>query len=129
MKRPYDTIEAPVRIETRLAEPADVLWVAVKSHQLVATLRAVPPGVGITTIVLLRTCQLTLLAFQSRTRRAGDDLGLGAFVFGTALLSDWSTLAIQMLYVVIYAALLALREYNDYSLDALIADRGSAPTV
>jgi hypothetical protein len=53
LKRPYDTIEAPVRIETRLAEPVDVLWVAVKSHQLVAALRAVPPGAVITTIVPL----------------------------------------------------------------------------
>jgi len=53
LKRPYDTIEAPVRIETRLAEPVDVLWVAVKSHQLVAALRAVPPGSVITTIVPL----------------------------------------------------------------------------
>jgi 2-dehydropantoate 2-reductase len=53
LKRPYDTIEAPVRIETRLAEPVDVLWVAVKSHQLVAALRTVPPGAGITTIVPL----------------------------------------------------------------------------
>ncbi len=53
LKRPYDSIEAPVRIETRLAEPVDVLWVAVKSHQLVAALRAVPPGAVITTIVPL----------------------------------------------------------------------------
>ena len=53
LKRPYDTIEAPVRIEIRLAEPVDVLWVAVKSHQLVAALRAVLPGAFITTIVPL----------------------------------------------------------------------------
>jgi 2-dehydropantoate 2-reductase len=53
LKRPYDTIEAPVRIETRLAEPVDVLWVAVKSHQLVAALRTVPSSAGITTIVPL----------------------------------------------------------------------------
>src|SRR5258705_5643714 len=53
LKRPYDSIEAPVRIETRLAEPVDVLWVAVKSHQLVAALHAIPPGEVITTIVPL----------------------------------------------------------------------------
>jgi len=53
LKRPYDTIEAPVRIETRLTEPVDVLWVAVKSHQLVAALHAIPPGEVITTIVPL----------------------------------------------------------------------------
>ena len=54
---------------------------------------------------------------------------MAALFFGTAPLSDWNTLGIQMLYVVIYAALLALREHNEYSLDALIAARGSAPTV
>lgn len=54
---------------------------------------------------------------------------MAALVFGTALLSDWNTLGIQMLYVVIYAALLALQEYNEYSLDGLIAARGNAPTV
>ncbi len=53
LKRPYDTIEASVRIETRLAEPVDVLWLAVKAHQLVAALRAVPPDVVTTTIVPL----------------------------------------------------------------------------
>lgn len=44
LKRPYDTIGAPVRIETRLAEPVDVLWLAVKAHQLVAALRAAADG-------------------------------------------------------------------------------------
>jgi thiosulfate dehydrogenase (quinone) large subunit len=34
--------------------------------------------------------------------------------FGTALRSDWDTLAIQMLYALIYAALIAGREYNSY---------------
>jgi thiosulfate dehydrogenase (quinone) large subunit len=43
-----------------------------------------------------------------------------ALVFGTALRSDWNTLAIQMLFAVIYAALIAAREYNAYSVDALI---------
>jgi ketopantoate reductase len=53
LKRPYDTIAAPVRIETRLAEPVDVLWLAVKARPLVAALRAVPPDVVTTTIVPL----------------------------------------------------------------------------
>lgn len=43
-----------------------------------------------------------------------------ALVFGTSLRSDWNTLAIQMLYALIYAALLAGREYNSYSVDALL---------
>ena len=54
---------------------------------------------------------------------------MAALVFGTALLSDWNSLGIQMLYVVIYAALMALREYNDYSIDGLITASGGAPTV
>ncbi len=70
-----------------------------------------------------------LLGLWTRSALLLGALIMAALVFGTALLSDWNTLAIQMLYAVIYAALLALREYNDYSLDALIADRGSAPTI
>src|SRR5258708_26093578 len=63
LERPYDTIEAPVRIETELVEPVDVLWVAVKAYQLVAALRAIPPGVVIETIVPLlnRIEHVTLL--------------------------------------------------------------------
>jgi thiosulfate dehydrogenase [quinone] large subunit len=43
-----------------------------------------------------------------------------SLVFGTALRSDWNTLAIQMLYALIYATLMAAREYNSYSVDTLI---------
>jgi thiosulfate dehydrogenase (quinone) large subunit len=45
---------------------------------------------------------------------------MAALVFGTALRSDWNIVAIQLLYAVIYAVLLAAREYNAYSLDALM---------
>lgn len=45
---------------------------------------------------------------------------MAALVFGTALRSDWSTVAIQMLYAFIYAALMATREYDAYSLDGLL---------
>jgi len=72
---------------------------------------------------------LVLVGLWTRNALLLGALSMAALVFGTALLGDWNTLAIQMLYVVIYAALLAFREYNDYSLDALLADRGSAPTV
>jgi thiosulfate dehydrogenase (quinone) large subunit len=47
-------------------------------------------------------------------------LSMIALVFGTALLADWNTQAIQMLYALIYAALIATREYNSYSVDARI---------
>jgi thiosulfate dehydrogenase [quinone] large subunit len=53
-------------------------------------------------------------------------LTMAALVFGTALRSDWNTLAIQMLYALIYAALIATREYNQYSLDARIAAQQSS---
>ena len=47
-------------------------------------------------------------------------LTMAALVFGTALRSDWDTLAIQLLYALIYATLMATRQYNAYSLDARI---------
>jgi thiosulfate dehydrogenase (quinone) large subunit len=72
---------------------------------------------------------LLLLGLWTRGALLLGELIMASLVFGTALLSDWNTLAIQLLYVVIYAALLAFREYNGYSLDALMTARGSAPGV
>jgi thiosulfate dehydrogenase (quinone) large subunit len=45
---------------------------------------------------------------------------MASLIFGTALRSDWNILAIQLLYVLIYAALIAAREYNQYSLDGFL---------
>jgi thiosulfate dehydrogenase (quinone) large subunit len=59
-----------------------------------------------------------LLGLWTRWALLLGALTMAALVFGTALRSDWDTLAIQMLYVLIYAVLMATREYNAYSLDA-----------
>jgi 2-dehydropantoate 2-reductase len=53
LQRPQGAIEAQVEIAARLTEPVDVLWVAVKAHQLVAALHAVPPDAAIGAIVPL----------------------------------------------------------------------------
>jgi 2-dehydropantoate 2-reductase len=54
LEGPSGNIEAPVRSDTQLREPVDVLWIAVKAHQLVAGLRAVPLNdSGIATVVPL----------------------------------------------------------------------------
>jgi thiosulfate dehydrogenase (quinone) large subunit len=63
---------------------------------------------------------LILLGLWTRWSLLLGALTMAALVFGTALRSDWNTIAIQMLYASIYAALIATREYNAYSLDVLI---------
>jgi thiosulfate dehydrogenase (quinone) large subunit len=69
---------------------------------------------------------LVLLGLCTRWALLLGALTMAALVFGTALRSDWNTLAIQMLYALIYAALIATREYNAYSLDARIAPQQSS---
>jgi thiosulfate dehydrogenase (quinone) large subunit len=64
---------------------------------------------------------LVLLGLWTRLAVLLGALTMAARVCGTALRSDWDTLAIEMLYALIYAALIATREYNAYSLDARIA--------
>jgi thiosulfate dehydrogenase [quinone] large subunit len=63
---------------------------------------------------------LVLLGLWTRFALILGSLVMAALVFGTALRSDWETLAIQLLYVLIYAALIGMREYNTYSLDVCI---------
>jgi 2-dehydropantoate 2-reductase len=54
LEGPPGNIEAPVRIDTELREPVDVLWITAKAYQLVEALRAVPRnGPEIVTIVPL----------------------------------------------------------------------------
>jgi 2-dehydropantoate 2-reductase len=53
LKRPSETIETTVRIETKLSDDVDVLWIAVKAYQLNEALRAVPTESKIRTIVPL----------------------------------------------------------------------------
>jgi thiosulfate dehydrogenase [quinone] large subunit len=63
---------------------------------------------------------LLLLGLWTRWALLVGALSMASLVFGTALRSDWNTLAIQMLYASIYAALIAAPEYNFYSVDAVI---------
>jgi thiosulfate dehydrogenase [quinone] large subunit len=63
---------------------------------------------------------LILLGLWTRWSLLLGALTMAALVFGTALRSDWDTLAIQLLYAFIYSALIAAREHNTYSVDALI---------
>ena len=63
---------------------------------------------------------LLLLGLWTRWALVLGTLLMASLVFGTALRSDWNTLAIQMLYASIYSALIATREYNSFSIDTLI---------
>ncbi len=63
---------------------------------------------------------LLVLGLWTRWALLLGALSMASLLFGTALRSDWDTLAIQMLYASIYAALTAWREHNTYSVDALI---------
>lgn len=69
---------------------------------------------------------LVLLGLWTRWALFLGALTMAALIFGTALRSDWDTLAIQLLYALIYAALIATREYNAYSLDARIVPQPSS---
>jgi thiosulfate dehydrogenase [quinone] large subunit len=79
-------------------------------------------------VVFVETMVGLLVIFGLATRWALfiGALTMAALVFGTALRSDWDTVAIQLLYALVYAVLLATREYNSYSLDAHIATQESA---
>jgi uncharacterized membrane protein YphA (DoxX/SURF4 family) len=79
------------------------------------------------TLVFVETAVglLVILGLWTRWALFLGALTMAALVFGTALRSDWDTLAIQMLYALIYAVLIATREYNTYSLDARFAPQPS----
>ena len=63
---------------------------------------------------------LVLLGLWTQEALLVGSAAMAALIFGSALRSEWETVAIQLLYAAIYAALLAAREYNAYSLDTVL---------
>lgn len=55
--------------------------------------------------------------FQRAALAAGAVM-IAVLVFGTALLQRWDTLTQQMIYALVYAALIATRSWDRWSLDA-----------
>lgn len=89
---------------------ADTLLPAMLVHAFALALVFVEATVGLLLLLGLWTQEALLVGSAT----------MALLVFGTALRSDWNVVAIQLLYALIYAVLLAAREYNAYSLDALI---------
>jgi len=63
---------------------------------------------------------LLLLGLCTRLALVIGSLLILVLTFGTALRQDWSTAGVQLIYAAVYAALLALDRWNDYSLDRLL---------
>ncbi len=89
---------------------ADTVLAAMLVHAIGLALVFVEAAVGLLLLLGLWTQEALLVGSAT----------MAVLVFGTALRSDWNIVAIQLLYALIYAVLLAAREYNAYSLDALI---------
>ena len=63
---------------------------------------------------------LTTLGLFTRWVLTLGGLLIAAFVFGTAMRSDWTTVGVQMIYAITYYLLLLNRAHNRFSLDALL---------
>jgi thiosulfate dehydrogenase [quinone] large subunit len=61
---------------------------------------------------------LLIVGFRQRAVLVAGTLLMIALVFGTALQQRWDVLTQQMVYLSIYAALLATRSWDRWSLDA-----------
>ncbi|HEY4884245.1 MAG TPA: hypothetical protein VII08_11495 [Myxococcales bacterium] len=61
---------------------------------------------------------LLVIGLWQRAVLAAGMLLMTALVFGTALLQHWDILTQQMLYVFLYAVLLATRSWDHWSFDA-----------
>lgn len=66
------------------------------------------------TLVLGMLTRWTLLALS---------LLMSTLIFGTALRSDWTTVGVQMIYVIAYFLAFVFLEHNQYSLDRVFAAR------
>ena len=69
---------------------------------------------------------LLLLGFCTRFALVTGSLLILVLMFGTTMREDWSTAGIQLIYAAVYAALLALDRWNDYSLDRRLSHSRAA---
>jgi thiosulfate dehydrogenase [quinone] large subunit len=60
---------------------------------------------------------LILLGLATRFALIAASLTILALTFGSTLRQDWQSAGLQLIYAAIYAALLAFRQENTYSLD------------
>jgi thiosulfate dehydrogenase [quinone] large subunit len=63
---------------------------------------------------------LVLAGLRTRFALIGGSVLIFVLTFGSTLRQDWESAGLQLIYASIYAALLAFRDKNVYSLDALL---------
>jgi thiosulfate dehydrogenase [quinone] large subunit len=64
---------------------------------------------------------LLLIGLRTRAALIAATLLIMVLTFGSSLLQDWSAAGIQLTYAAIYAALLFLHRYNNWSVDAWLS--------
>jgi thiosulfate dehydrogenase [quinone] large subunit len=85
-----------------------------------------PPGVVYAYAVTLPFAEavagfLVLLGLESRHAYVFGLLLILSLTFGATLRQDWESAGLQLVYALTYAVLLALREYNSFSVDGWMA--------
>jgi len=85
-------------------------------------------GLGLPWIELILGA-LVLVGLRLRSALVAGSLLMFVLTFGSALRQDWDIAGLQLIYAAIYAALLAFREKDWFSLDSLMLHRSSAPTA
>lgn len=63
---------------------------------------------------------LLLLGIRTRAAIIGGALLILVLTFGSSLIQDWQAASTQLLYAAVYAGLLFLLPFNEWSIDALL---------
>jgi thiosulfate dehydrogenase [quinone] large subunit len=66
---------------------------------------------------------LLILGLWSRLALTAEGLLVTVLLFGTALRSDWTVVSHQMIYILFVFILLAVEQYDYFSIDSLLARR------
>jgi thiosulfate dehydrogenase (quinone) large subunit len=66
---------------------------------------------------------LLILGLLSRWALTAEGLLVSVLMFGTALRSDWTVVSHQMIYIIFVFILLAVEQYDYFSVDSLLARR------